>query len=115
MLGKLPRFASQCMPGSVPEFSFSDSKFHVLNLSINLPHKESDKGPQFPHLSKGVWNLSFLVPLALTCYNFPPDLQAILLLFKTPGKVLFVSLPNDFCRKITLTSPWDNVLRIFFW
>lgn len=53
VLGNLPRFASKCMLGSVPEFSFSDSKPHVPNLSIKLPPKESDKGPQFPHLSKG--------------------------------------------------------------
>ena len=59
------------------------------------------------------WALGDLASPALTCYNFPADLQAILFSFKTPGKALFVSLPYVFSRKITLISQWSNALRIF--
>lgn len=52
-LGSLNRFASKHMPGPVPKFSFSDSKTHAHNFIIRLPPKETDNGPQFPHLSKG--------------------------------------------------------------
>lgn len=50
---QLTRFASKYMPRPVPKFSFSDSKTRAQNFSTRLPPKESDNGPQFPHLSKG--------------------------------------------------------------
>lgn len=58
----------------------------------------------------GHWMLSAPASLALTSYYFPGDLQGTLFPFRTPAKALFVSLPYVFCRKLTLISPWSNVL-----